>query len=162
MEITISWSTIVKMMIAGFGSYVLLPAALILRDWVLRRLLERYFLNEDLERKINEYAWKERMWDTKYSKSHGQRYSGDGAITYLVDGEEVDMNTWITFQTRQTELLRELRDLYSFINSRSSFVKWIFSHYRQNEENPIPEWVAQEQERLREKRSGGSNDAKPS
>lgn len=148
MELEISWTTIFKFLAAGLGTYVILPAALVCRDWVLRKVLQRFILNEKLEKQITEYAWKEKQWDEKHSKSFGGGYR-NGVEYHFVDGKEVSFDKYCEFSAKQYSLQHELRVLYENINSKSALINWLFKHYKQNEMNPIPEWLEEERKRFR-------------
>ena len=63
----ITWATILKVLIAGIGTYVVFPAALILRDYLLWKFINAYILNETLMKHIREYATIITIWNNNFA-----------------------------------------------------------------------------------------------
>lgn len=150
MAFDISWNAIGKLLLVGFGTYVFLPAALVLRDLVLRKVIGLLILNEKLEKDITQYAWKEMQWDQKYSQSYGSGYK-EGKEIYLIDDVEVGMDEYLEFSSKQHEIRHSMRTLYANINNKSALLNWLNKHYKQDEDNPIPEWLEDERKRFSRK-----------
>lgn len=146
-SIDITWGTIAKLMLVGFGTYVFLPAALILRDWVLQKAIQTFILNEKFEKKISEYGWRQAAWEKHFAKSFGGGYR-DGIEYHFVGDDEVDENTYLEFTAKQYEAQSKLRQLYLEIDNKSALLNWLLKHYKMQETNPIPKWIEEECERF--------------
>jgi hypothetical protein len=149
-SIDITWGAILKLMFAGFGTYIFLPAALILRDWVLQQVIRLFILNEKFEKKISEYGWRQAAWESHFLKSYGSGYR-NGVKHYTIGDEEVDESSYFEFSAKQHEAQQKLRHLTVEINNKSALLNWLLKHYKMQESNPIPDWVKEEYERFANK-----------
>jgi hypothetical protein len=130
----ITWSAILKVMIAGLATYVLLPAALILRDMLLWKLINTLILNDGLRKKIRDYALKADEYNVKYSGEH--KFEGD------------EFENGLDFLSASQKAQNEIQDLRLYINRKSRFLNWLLVHYKQEFDNPIQEWKKQAKEEI--------------
>lgn len=147
MPLDITWTTIAKLMLAGFATYVIAPALLVLRDWVLRKTLEKFVYTESLQKMISEFAWKEHLLDSKYSSSFGGGFR-DGKEYFMVGDREVSLAEHVDYSAKQHDLIQSTQMLFVKINGKAAMINWLFRHYKQDEANPIPEWLEQERKRF--------------
>ena len=134
----ITWAAIGKVMVAGLATYVLLPAVLIVRDYVLWRLINAYILNDSLRKAVRRYASLADHWNEKYA---GTREFGSDHDEFLKDWESSE------------KAMREIQDVKLYIDRKSRFLTWLLRHYKQEQINPIGDWKKQAKEEV-EKRKG--------
>ena len=143
----LSWGAIAKVMLAGLGTYILLPAFLVLRDAVLWMAINKYILTGDLQGKVRRYAELQHKWNTEYAGKVNISSSEEG-VTYTFKGQNISVEQWQQ-HSKSSELVRsELRDLKLNIDRKAKFLKWLLKHYQQEAVDPINEWKKQEDERL--------------
>lgn len=135
----ITWASIFKIMAAGLATYVLLPAALVLRDWLLWHLINFYILNDKLRNEVRRYAYLAQQWNEEFS---GKRE---------FHGDEIDQG--LNYLKRSQDAQDELQKSKLFIDRKSRFLTWLLKHYKQEAVNPIGEWKKQAAEELK-RRSG--------
>ncbi len=132
MEIT--WSAIGKVLVAGIATYVLLPAALIARDYILWKLINAYVLNNKLREEVRRYARLAENWNKKFS---GKReFSGSSDDDFL------------NFLDASQKAQEEIQKVKLYIDRNSRFLTWLLKHYKQDAINPIGEWKKQAKEEL--------------
>jgi hypothetical protein len=125
----ITWSAILKVMIAGLATYVLLPAALILRDMLLWKIINVFILSDKLRKKIREYAYSADVYNQKYSGKH--------------DFGENEIESGLSFMAESQKAQDHIQDLRLYINRKSRLLGWLLIHYKQEFNNPIQEWKEQ-------------------
>lgn len=135
----ITWVSIFKIMAAGLATYVLLPAALVLRDWLLWHLINFYILNNKLRKEVRRYACLAQQWNEQFS---GKR---------KFPGDEIDQG--LNYLKRSQDTQDELQKSKLFIDRKSRFLTWLLKHYKQEAVNPISEWKKQAVDELK-RRSG--------
>ena len=120
-------------MVAGLATYVLLPAALILRDYILWRLIDAYILNDALRKEVRNYAHLADNWNTNFS----------GQKTFEAADEEFHKH-----MASSQKLGDELNKSKLFIDRKSQFLTWLLKHYKQDAPNPIGDWKKQAKEEI--------------
>lgn len=138
----ISWNAILKVMVAGLATYVLLPAALILRDMLLWELINRLILNRKLRKKVRDYAFLANEYNKKYSGQHEFR--------------EGELENGLVFMAESQKLQDDIQDHRLYINRKSRLLSWLLTHYKQEFKNPIQEWKEQAKEEV-ERREKAAN-----
>jgi hypothetical protein len=153
MELTISWSAIAKIMLIGFLTYAIYPALMVLRDWALWWLLEKFILDKELRTMIRIRADANWYLQNKYKLNRELKLGAEGAKYYL-EGVEVS-----------EEAYRENEDGISFYKNhleiaapkilwRSNLLIWILKHYKfDKDSNPIPKWCKNANEQAAKKNS---------
>src|SRR5690625_2598269 len=126
----ITWPTIFKVMIAGLGTYILLPAFLVFRDAVLWWAINRYVLNDQAQINVKRYVELHNEWNSDHA---GKRVSTE-------DGEKFDRHF-----NRSEHIRSELRKLQIDLDRRAKFLNWILKHYNQEPVDPINEWRKDEE-----------------
>lgn len=147
MPLEITWATIAKLMLAGFATYVITPAFLVLRDWVLRKTLEKFVYTKSLQKIISEYARKEHLLESEYSAAFGGGFR-DGKNYFIVGDKEVSLAEYSDYCAMQTSLVQSTQLLFVKINGKAAMINWLFKHYKQDEPNPITEWLELERKRF--------------
>jgi len=148
MPIEISWATIGKLVIAGLATYVLLPLALVVRDWLLRKTIQKIVLTQNCKKKITELAWLERQLDKHYSQPSGGGWK-DGEEFYRIGEKIVPQHEYLKYCGKQHEIMSRLKILELELHNRSSVMAWVFHRYKQAEPNPVPQWVEEARERFK-------------
>ncbi|MDH3343124.1 MAG: hypothetical protein OEM07_05320, partial [Gammaproteobacteria bacterium] len=86
MELT--WGTIGKLLVTGLGTYVIFPAILILRDFLLWKFINIFILNKKLREQIRTYATRRSIWNSAFAVDV-QIDNKDGKTCYQIDGKEI-------------------------------------------------------------------------
>lgn len=149
-KLDISWGAIGKVLIAGLGTYVLLPAALVLRDFVLWRVIDAYILNRELRSKIEQHADLVHMWNKEYAVDRCVRHEG-GKTTYTINGEKVTPQQWEQHRLASDRTEKSIEEIDLYIRRKSNFLNWLMRHYKQDATNPIPDWFQNDVERLKKR-----------
>lgn len=145
MEIT--WAAVGKVMLAGIGTYIFLPAFLVLRDVVLWWAINRFILNKKAQVNVRRYVNLVNEWNTKYA-GYSSISSDETGSRYTVNGQIVTEGDFIKCLNREDVVLRELRALKVDLDRRARFLRWLLKHYHQDIIDPINEWKKEEERRL--------------
>jgi len=143
----LTWGAIFKILIAGLGTYTLLPAFLILRDFLLWKLIGAYILNDDLRSKLKQFVFLANEWNTKYCKK-ATRSNKDGNDVFIIDGQPATQEEFNTYLSDSDKMSDKINELNLFINRKSRFLDWMLQHYKQQGSNPIQAWKDKELERI--------------
>lgn len=151
----VTWGAIGKVLAAGLVTYILLPAVLIARDYILWRVISVYILNNDLKLKVNRYVHLAHKWNKEYAGQSKIAFDDD-KTTYLINGQEVSPEDWQKHYDESGQVGQKMRDLKLEIDRKARFLKWLLKHYGQEAIDPINEWKKAEMKRL-ERRDGDSS-----
>lgn len=144
----LSWGSIFKVLVAGLATYVLMPAFLILRDYVLWRAVSTFILNDKLRTKVLSYAAMAHQWNTKYTTVESRMdHTVEGAV-YSIGDARVTEEAWLKYQKEVDDLQKRIMETKLYIDRKSRLLTWLFRHYKQETENPIPEWKKQAKEQV--------------
>ncbi len=143
----LTWSAILKVLVAGLGTYTLLPLFLILRDFLLWKVIGAYILNSDLRSKLKQFVYLANEWNTKYCKK-AVRSNKDGNEVFIIDGQPVTKDEFDKYLSESDKMSETINELDLFINRKSRFLDWMLQHYKQQGSNPIQEWKDKELERI--------------
>jgi len=143
----ITWSAIGKLLLAGLGTYVLLPAILILRDYILWKLVNTFILNEKLRRKVKSLAIFMQLWNENYAKDV-KINSENNKTTYFVGGEELTSEEFKSYREKEDKLKSQIEEAQLYIKRKSNFLNWLLKHYKQDATNPINDWLQYDTDRL--------------
>ena len=146
MELSISWSTIVKLMAAGAGTYIILPALLIIRDLLLWKTIEYFILNSKLQMLINIRANDVWHLNNRYNYQRKMTLGNEGK--YYLDEKEVSQEEFYEVAEAIEFHGNRADKAGATILWRSNLINWILQHYKQDKiSNPIPEWEKRANER---------------
>jgi hypothetical protein len=143
----LTWYAIFKVCFAGLVTYTILPAFLILRDFLLGKLIKTYILNEDLRSKLKQFVFLVNEWNTKYCKE-ASRSNKDGNNVFVIGGQPATQKEFNKYSSDSIEISLKINELDFFIKRRSKFLDWMLHHYKQQGLNPIQAWKDKELERL--------------
>jgi len=143
----LTWGTIFKVLVAGLGTYTLLPAFLILRDFILWKLIGAYILNADLRAKLKQYVYLANKWNTEFCKQ-ATRSNKDGKTVFVIDGEPSSQEEFNKYLSDSERLSKQINELDLFIGRKSRFLDWMLQHYKQQGSNPIQDWKDKELKRI--------------
>jgi hypothetical protein len=143
----LTWGAIFKVLIAGLGTYTLLPAFLILRDFLLWKLIGAYILNNDLRSKLKQFVFLVNESNTKYCKKATRSNKG-GNDVFIIDGQPATQEEFNTYLSDSDKMSDKINELNLFINRKSRFLDWMLQHYKQQGSNPIQAWKDKELERI--------------
>lgn len=155
----VSWSAILKVVLAGIAVYVIQPMLLVIRDAVLWKAIERWILNNDLDIWIAKAVADEETMKTFPKLMHAD-FTQEVPV-FKHDGVMVPRLVYETTERNHRNTRSRLLSMYSRIDSRKRRLDWILRHYKQpTEENPIVARLRQEREIREEmkKRVEGAED----
>lgn len=144
----LSWGSIFKVLVAGLATYVLMPAFLILRDYVLWRVVNAFILNDKLRSEVLRYAAMAHQWNTKYVSVESRLEEAEELTVYSINGKHVTEEAWFRYQKEVDDLQKEIMKAKLYIDRKSRLLTWLFRHYKQETENPIPEWKKQARDQV--------------
>lgn len=140
----ITWASILKLVIGavsgGFLTYIFLPLALILREFLLWRLIRNFLLTAKLRQSIHRYSVLVYEWNTS---GHAGVTSVNATGCFIGD-KKVALDEFSKFVDRGEYLSEEIELLNSYISGRSRLVSLLIKHFNQSAENPIPRWKKQQ------------------
>lgn len=148
MELTIGWGTIAKLLLAGIGTYVLIPAFLVVRDWLLWKAIEKFILTDRLRALITMRANDVWYLNNKYNYQRQVKMGQDGSKYYLndieVSWEEFNnVNAAIEFHSNRADVAG------TNIVWKSNLLNWLLRHYKQEgDSNPIVKWEKAANEKI--------------
>lgn len=148
MELTIGWGTIAKLLLAGIGTYVLIPAFLVVRDWLLWKAIEKFILTDRLRALITMRANDVWYLNNKYNYQRQVKMGQDGSKYYLndieVSWEEFNnVNAAIEFHSNRADVAG------ANIVWKSNLLNWLLRHYKQEgDSNPIVKWEKAANEKI--------------
>lgn len=148
MELTIGWGTIAKLLLAGIGTYVLIPAFLVVRDWLLWKAIEKFILTDRLRALITMRANDVWYLNNKYNYQRQVKMGPDGSKYYLndieVSWEEFNnVNAAIEFHSNRADVAG------TNIVWKSNLLNWLLRHYKQEgDSNPIVKWEKAANEKI--------------
>jgi len=147
MALDITWGAIGKLLLTSLGVYVFLPSALIVRDYVLWKLINAYILNDELQHAIIRLVQQQYSWTSKFS-GNADISSKDGEATYTIDTIQVTQEEWGKYHDHSNNLAVAIEKTKLFIHRKSVFLNWMLKHYKQDEINPIQNWIDEEYKRF--------------
>ena len=146
----ITWGALGKLLLAGLGTYVMLPAVLILRDYILWKFIKAYILNDKLRQKVKAHAVFVHGWNKDFAYDV-KITSKDGEATYVVGEKELSLDEFKLYRQKADKMEKQIEETKLFINRKSNFLNWLLKHYKQDATNPIDEWFKSDTKRLIEK-----------
>ncbi|MGM0951340.1 MAG: hypothetical protein ACQEW7_00025 [Pseudomonadota bacterium] len=139
MEISIAWTTILKIIATGALVYVIVPALLVLRDALLWWVLERSLVNSTLEKAIIDRSNVLRLLKGELSLAETIVGSGDD-IEFYLDDKRVSWDEFEKYSSRRDSVINRLQRAEALIVRRKKIIDWFISHYKLTSmSNPIPE-----------------------
>ncbi|MFK5895257.1 MAG: hypothetical protein QM504_18745 [Pseudomonadota bacterium] len=134
----ISWSAIIKIMLAGAFSYVVLPALLVVRDLFLHKIIGKLILTDGLYAKIRMCEDDRWFLNNKYNKSVEVSYGQNNAV-YKLDNIKVDFDTLTEYEKNRNFHSKRFEYANAKIVMSHNLITWLTRHYKQADgANPIP------------------------
>lgn len=162
--LTISWESVVKVILGVGVAYVLAPLLLVLRSYLVLKVIEKVILTKNLRVDVDlcEFAryQLDNVYSNKQAKKHSKfdRASRQTVYIYKIDNEEV---SWLDFENYESDYqatIEQFNYYNSKVTSRSNLVNWLTVHFQQKEfENPINGWRQNAQKRASEKYESRDN-----
>ncbi|MCL1056906.1 hypothetical protein L2729_02730 [Shewanella gelidimarina] len=135
----LTWASVLKVVIAGVGTYILLPAFLILRDLLIWKLITTCILTKKLRNSVKQYAHLVHKWNSIYTVKAVEGKSG-----YVLGGTSVDKAKFDDHINKMDIVSDKINDLDLYIKRRSRLLGLMLEHYKHKGINPIPEWLEKE------------------
>lgn len=143
----LTWSAIGKLLITGLTTYVVFPAVLILRDFLLWKFINFFILNKNLRNQIRTYATRRSLWNSAFAVDINID-NKDGKTCYQIDGKEISNEEWKQHTKARDNLSNLMNENILFIQRQSKFLDWMLKHYKQDSVNPIDKWLDDESQRM--------------
>ena len=138
-QLDISWVAILKVMLAGAFTYIVLPALLVIRDLLLHYVIGRWVLTDDLNTLIMMCENDRWYLNNKYNKSLKATFGSKGS-SFIIDGVNVNIEQYNEYEKGRNFHLKRMEYAESKILFRHNLIVWLTKHYEQSEGgNPIPE-----------------------
>lgn len=143
----LTWGAILKVIVAGLGTYVFMPLFMAARDFVLWKIINKYILNGALELKVRRYVELKNKWNAEFI-GNSRASTNDGNTIYEINGKQVEASDWAAHLEESKRISRELGELTVHIDRKAWFLKLLITHYKQQAVDPINDWKKYEEERL--------------
>lgn len=151
MEIlSVSWSSVGKVL-SGVGvAYILAPLFLVFRSYIIFIVVEKFLLTSKLLFDISICESDRWYLRNKYQKKISMKIPVSGGVTvYQLDGEEVTPEEYENYESGLKMHQSRFYILDAKINSRHNLVFWLTKHYKQDGFNsPVPAWRNEAYDRL--------------
>lgn len=135
----ISWSAILKLMLAGVFTYVVMPALLVLKDLVLHLVIGKWILTDHLNTLIMMCENDRWFLNNRYNRKVEVTYRTDGA-RFEIDGSTVSREEFNEYEKGRNFHVKRFEYADSKITFRRNLITWLTKHYKQAEAgNPIPD-----------------------
>ncbi|MEQ6970866.1 hypothetical protein [Pectobacterium polaris] len=131
-EVIIPTSTIINALLIFLGAYVLSPAAMIARDFIILRLIKYFILNKYYWDKIEIMQMDRAYLDIKYNKNWSARDvpdSGSGGM-YEIDSKEVSKIEFDEYKLQYDFHKQRYRNNYNKLIVRNNLINRVFKYYK--------------------------------
>ncbi|GKX44774.1 hypothetical protein SOASR015_38080 [Pectobacterium carotovorum subsp. carotovorum] len=131
-EIIIPISTIINAILIFTGAYILSPAAMIVRDFIILRLIKCFILNKYYWDKIEIMQMDKAYLDIKYNKEWSARdipVNGDGGL-HEIDSKEVSKDEFDKYKKQYDFHSRRYRINYNALIVRNNLINRVFKYYK--------------------------------
>lgn len=140
MELTISFSTILVACLSFFGVYVLMPVALIARDMLVVKVINKWVLNSDFWLILKIYESDRAHLEILYPLPVSTSIEDEGHKLFIGD-VEVDGQRFNDYVKGQSFHENRMIGLQPKIIFRTNLVTWLFKHYKfEGFRNPTKEY----------------------
>lgn len=137
-SIDISWATMLKIVTVSIGTYIVLPAFLVLRDLLLHWIIGKLILTKELNILIMVCEGDRWFINNRYNKSTKISY-GANSIYCEIDGEPVTKEKFEEYEKGKNFHVGRFEYADSKIAFRHNLLTWLTKHYEQaGGGNPIP------------------------
>jgi hypothetical protein len=136
LDFTVSIGTLLKIAGIAIGTYVLLPLFLVVRDYLLWKIIDRFIITEELLHKISLYSNYLVQWNNNYVGKASIQKTPE-TVRYSINEEEVSEREWNEYRKNRDQLQDQMNKTIWFIQRRSNLVTWLLKHYKQDSDNPI-------------------------
>ncbi|AKK84100.1 hypothetical protein ABY61_23520 [Klebsiella aerogenes] len=136
MELTVSISTVITACLGFLGVYVLMPFALIGRDILLIKFINKVLLNKDFWLNVRIMESDRAHYNYLYSKSTSINYPvGDGTTTYKIDGKEVSKEKFENYEKHREFHSERMNAIWQRIALKNNIAVKMFKYFKLDEYN---------------------------
>ncbi|EOV0983768.1 hypothetical protein ACW6AV_000163 [Edwardsiella piscicida] len=134
MEFTISFSAVITACFGFIGVYVLMPFALILRDFLLIKFIEKFILNEKFWFDVRVRETDRAHINYYYAKSMAVEFSTDGgAAVCKLDNEVVTSEELQQHETGRDFHRNRMNTIWSRIQFKNNIAMKMFKYFKLDE-----------------------------
>lgn len=131
-EIIIPTSTIINAILIFAGVYIVSPAAMIVRDFLILRVAKAFILNKYYWDKMEIMQMDKAYLDIKYNKNWSCRdvpENGDGGL-YEIDYKQVSKEEFDEYKCQFDFHKRRYRHNYNALIIRNNLINRVFKYYK--------------------------------
>ncbi|HGO6779710.1 TPA: hypothetical protein ACK8T7_003890 [Klebsiella aerogenes] len=140
MELTISISTIITACFGFLGVYVLMPFALIGRDILLIKFINKVLLNDDFWQNVRIMESDKAHYNYFYSKGTTIDYPiKNGSTTYKIDGKEVSKEKFESYEKNRDFHYGRMNSIWKRIALKNNIAVKMFKYFKLDEYNDFLE-----------------------
>lgn len=134
MEFTVSLSTIITACLGFLGVYVLMPFALILRDFLLIKFIEKFILNEKFWFQVRIRETDRAHMNHLYAKSMSIEFSASGGDSVCkLDNEVVTNEELQQYESGRDFHLNRMNAIWSRIQFKNNIAMKMFKYFKLDE-----------------------------
>ncbi|KMK18925.1 MULTISPECIES: hypothetical protein [Enterobacteriaceae] len=134
MEFTVSLSTIITACLGFLGVYVLMPFALIFRDFLLIKFIEKFILNEKFWLDVRVRETDRAHMNHYYAKSMAVEFSANGGESVCkLDNEVVTHQELQQYESGRDFHLNRMNAIWSKIQFKNNIAMKMFKYFKLDE-----------------------------
>lgn len=139
MELTLSLGSVITAGVGFLGVYVLMPFALILRDYFLIKFINKFFLNESFWQDLIVLESDRAHYDYFYKKNTEIKHPiGGGNPECNIDGKIVSLEAFSSFEHARSFHVERMDTLWKRMEFKNNIALKMFKYFKLNEyENVI-------------------------
>ncbi|OMP96477.1 hypothetical protein [Raoultella terrigena] len=130
MELTVSISTVITACFGFLGVYVLMPFALIGRDFLILKFIERYIMNEGFWSILRIVNTDKAIHNYQFAGKKSQMSIVGMGQRYTIDGKEVTESEYLQFERGLQMHLNRINQLEPKILLRTNFIVWADKYFK--------------------------------
>ena len=132
----ITWLSIFKVFLVGIGTYILIPAILMVRDNLIWLFIKKFIINEKFNADLRKYAFLQVQWNERCVSSDAIKgeLSQDG---FSINGNSFKKDEFGQHFIDFFKVQDELNRLNLVVVRKSRKLDLLLFHYKQIYENPI-------------------------
>ncbi|WP_201507164.1 hypothetical protein [Klebsiella aerogenes] len=130
MELTVSISTVISACLGFLGVYVLMPFALIGRDFLILKFIERYILNDEFWTNLRIVNTDKAIHNYQFAGKKSQVKISNAGQYYTIDGREVTESEYLRFERGLQMHLNRINQLEPKILLRTNFIVWADKYFK--------------------------------
>ncbi|WP_413725374.1 hypothetical protein [Sodalis sp. RH16] len=129
MELTITWGIIAKACIGFLGIYILMPLALIIRDFLVTKFIEKFIFNYSFFNDLERLQRSKAMCDFRYNKNVRYNYD-DGAHKYFIADIQVSEVLFHKYENESALHMKTVESLSPTVTLKINWMRWSDKYFK--------------------------------